>query len=89
MIKGVSRKVVEINNPESIYFEKAIFYLRPHMSDIPEKLLSKEAECYMSSLTDSSSEKKEKFKMSFSFICIILSITVLIAGTIYSITASV
>ncbi len=27
MIKGVTKKIVEINNPDSIYFEKAVFYL--------------------------------------------------------------
>ena len=85
MINGVSRKVVEINNPESIYFEKAIFYLRPHMSDIPEKLLSKEAENYMSEISASPETDNSKFRTSFSFVCIILSVLVLISGIIYSI----
>lgn len=86
MIKGVSRKVVEINNPDSIYFEKAIFYLKPHMSDIPAKLLTKEAEDYMFSLSQQNScpEKNNRFKNIFPIICVILSLTVLIAGSIYS-----
>ena len=44
MIKGVNKKVVEINNPRSIYFDRAVFYLKPNMSLMPEKLLSREAE---------------------------------------------
>ncbi len=44
MIKGVNKKVVEINNPRSIYFEKAVFYLKPNMSLMPEKLIGREAE---------------------------------------------
>jgi hypothetical protein len=86
MIKGVSRKVVEINNPDSIYFEKAIFYLKPHMSDIPAKLLAKEAENYMFTLSqqNTNTERNNKFKNAFPFICVILSIVVLIAGSIYS-----
>ena len=28
MIKGVNKKVLEINNPQSIYFEKAVLYLK-------------------------------------------------------------
>ena len=27
MIKGVNKKVLEINNPQSLYFEKAVLYL--------------------------------------------------------------
>ena len=44
MIKGVNKKVVEINNPRSLYFEKAVFYLKPNMSLMPEKLIGREAE---------------------------------------------
>ena len=43
MIKGVNKKVLEINNPQSIYFEKAVLYLKPNMSNAPEKLISREA----------------------------------------------
>lgn len=50
MIKGVNKKIVEINNPKSLYFEKAILYVRPSMSDIPSKLLSREAHNYLKSI---------------------------------------
>lgn len=43
MIKGVNKKVLEINNPQSIYFEKAVLYLKPNMSCAPEKLIRREA----------------------------------------------
>ncbi|NLP26143.1 MAG: hypothetical protein GX365_02170 [Clostridiales bacterium] len=58
MIKGVNKKIVEINNPKSIYFEKAILYIRPNMSDIPAKLLSQEAQNYLKSIFPP--EKKNK-----------------------------
>ena len=38
MIKGVNKKVLEINNPQSLYFEKAVLYLKPNMTNIPYKL---------------------------------------------------
>ena len=41
MIKGVNKKVLEINNPQSIYFEKAVLYLKPNMSNAPEKLINR------------------------------------------------
>lgn len=44
MIKGVNKKVLEINNPKSIYFEKAVLYLKPNMNCVPEKLVRREAD---------------------------------------------
>ncbi|MFR2153273.1 MAG: hypothetical protein ACLS48_00015 [[Eubacterium] siraeum] len=32
MVKAVNKLVLEINNTENEYFEKAIFYLRPELS---------------------------------------------------------
>lgn len=84
LIKGVSRKVVEINNPESIYFEKAILYLKPHISNMPEKFISKEADVYISDLSSENEVTNEKTGMSFSLICICLSIILLIGGIAYN-----
>lgn len=39
MIKGVNKKVLEINNPQSLYFEKAVLYLKPNMTNIPLSLI--------------------------------------------------
>ncbi len=35
MIKGVNKKVIEINRPDSAYFERAVLYLKPNVKDIP------------------------------------------------------
>lgn len=35
MIKGVNKKVIEINRPDSVYFERAVLYLKPDVKDIP------------------------------------------------------
>lgn len=41
MIKGVNRYVLEIPRPDSAYFEKAIFFVRPeHSGDSEAKLRS-------------------------------------------------
>lgn len=38
MIKGVSRRIVEVRFPESVYFEKAVVFLRAGaVYDIPER----------------------------------------------------
>ena len=33
MIKGVNKRIIEIKNTDSPYFERAVFYLRPHVLD--------------------------------------------------------
>lgn len=35
MLKGVNKLIVEINNPESDYFERAIFFVKPNKGDVP------------------------------------------------------
>lgn len=47
MIKGVNKKVIEINNTKNIYFEKAVLYVRPEMLDTPHSHLMKEASYYL------------------------------------------
>lgn len=47
MIKGVNKKIIEINNPQSIYFEKAVFYLKPNVSKIPDNIANCEIERYI------------------------------------------
>lgn len=42
MVKGVNKQIIEVNNPDSIYFEKAIFYLRPGVRILPTELSSRE-----------------------------------------------
>lgn len=50
MIKGVNKRIIEINNPDSIYFEKAVFYLRPCVREFPDTVAKNEADRYISHL---------------------------------------
>ncbi|MBQ8297306.1 MAG: hypothetical protein IJX77_05945 [Ruminococcus sp.] len=50
MIKGVNKRVVEINNPDSIYFEKAIFYLKPNVRELPAAVSENEIRKYITNL---------------------------------------
>lgn len=38
MVKGIHKKIIEINHPDSAYFEKAVFYLRPTAVPLPPTL---------------------------------------------------
>ena len=53
MIKGVNKKIIEINDTRNIYFEKAILYVRPEMQDTPSDHLIKEASYYLEENTPS------------------------------------
>ena len=68
MIKGVNKKIIEINNLESIYFEKAVFYLRPEVMELPQQVAEEEIERYISRLGISSHRRKSKTKKHYSLI---------------------
>ena len=51
MIKGVNKKVIEINRPDSIYFERAVLYLRPDVSEVPLYAAETETDDYFSDLS--------------------------------------
>ncbi len=46
MIRGVNRKVIEINHPDSVYFERAVLYLRPEVAEVPIQEAQEESEYY-------------------------------------------
>jgi len=79
MIKGVNKKVLEINNPQSIYFEKAVLYLKPNMKNVPEKLMKREAHNLIRSMSPSPSASAFIMKIVLT---VILSISAS-AGLLY------
>jgi len=44
MLKGVNRQVLEVNRPESRYFERILFVVKPEFTALPAAKLLKEAE---------------------------------------------
>ena len=50
MLKGVNKTIIEVNNPDSIYFEKAVFYLRPHVRTLPEEIKADEISQYIAQI---------------------------------------
>lgn len=46
MIKGINKQILEVTNPESPYFERIIFFVRPEGQRLSEKELQAEAEKY-------------------------------------------
>ncbi len=50
MIKGVNKKVIEVNRPDSVYFERAVLYLRPEVTDVPLSAAESEADVFFEEL---------------------------------------
>lgn len=44
MLKGVNRQVVEISHPESAYFERVLFFVKPEFSSVSEKRIKGKAD---------------------------------------------
>ncbi len=72
MLKAVNKIILEINNPDSKYFEKAIFYIRPGNTDYGK--LKADADDYISALDNS------KRRKTLGWILPLLGIGLLSAG---------
>ena len=81
MIKGVNKRIIEINNPRSLYFEKAIFYLRPEVREIPAETVRREISRYMdtSGITEAEKRKRRKIRN----ITMVISVVIIAVALIY------
>lgn len=62
MIKGVNKQIIEINSTNSAFFDKAVLYIKPSMRDFSSKALAKEAQHYISKITDTQAKRKQSAK---------------------------
>lgn len=64
MVKAVNKLVLEINNTENEYFEKAIFYVRPEMSCSSK--LGNQAQLYLNGISlEKAGKRSRKNKLPF------------------------
>lgn len=59
MVRGVSKKMVEVVEMDHEYFERAILIVRPPQQEKEEPLLRQEASRYVKSLRYRPSDKKQ------------------------------
>ncbi len=74
MIKGVNRQIIEVNNPESIYFERAVFYLKPGVKLMPEQVMRRELERYVTSIGEDYGRKKRRLRAGALLIVFMIGI---------------
>ena len=51
MVKGVHKKILEINHPDSLYFERAVFYLKPGITQLPPQVSQEDADALLQEIS--------------------------------------
>ncbi len=78
MVKGVNRNIIEINNPDSLYFEKAVLYVKPNVTVFPEVLKRKETERLLNRLLPDSRTGKNRRIRKYIISSLIMALCLLI-----------
>lgn len=78
MIKGVNKKIVEINYTKNDYIEKAILIINPSKSNSPDFLINKKVDDYMKTLIPLQEAKKKKDKGTALLFTVLISILLLL-----------
>ncbi len=95
MVRGVNKTVIEINNTDSGYIERAILFINPEHSHLSNKRLKAEAKRYVDNLFENeegtkrlepdSSVVRAKRKKTLLFLCGLLVIAAAALITILNI----
>ena len=70
MVKGVQKKIIEVNHPDSLYFERAVFYLKPGVTSLPQQLSRADADAL---LREAAPDKAEKWFWLRTVLLVLLS----------------
>ncbi|MBQ2759266.1 MAG: hypothetical protein IJE93_05800 [Clostridia bacterium] len=62
MLKGVNRQVVEVSQPESGYFERVLFFVKPEFYGLGEAKLRSKADALIKDTSEPPSTKHKKRK---------------------------
>ena len=64
MLRGVNRKIIEINECDSAYFERAIFIIRSDASNVSNAVLKNEANALVKKMWQPSAPRRRRYKIS-------------------------
>ncbi|MDE7365570.1 MAG: hypothetical protein K2N27_11975 [Ruminococcus sp.] len=77
MVKGVNKQIIEVKNPDSIYFEKVVFYLKSGVSILPDEISNREIDRYIENVG-------YRRKKSFNIIAVVI-ISAIVTTVIFTI----
>lgn len=78
MVKGVNKNIIEINNPDSLYFEKAVLYVKPNVTVFPEVLKRKETERLLNRLLPDTRTGKNRRIRKYIISSLVIALCLLI-----------
>ena len=86
MIKGINKQVLEILEPSSGYFEKALFFVKPEYAGFSENKLKELAQNELKSVLKPPTQKTTKTlkKVKLVLVCSVIFLTGTLAGFILS-----
>lgn len=81
MVKGVHKKIIEVKSPGGDYFEKAIFYLKPGITQLPPEFTDAAAQMLLEELqpiSHKSTKKKIAAALSIALIAGIVTTAIIL-----------
>lgn len=73
MVKGVNKQIIEVKNPDSIYFEKVVFYLKSGVNILPDEISSREIDRYIKNI----GYRRKKSSLNIIAVAIISAIIII------------
>ncbi len=83
MVKGVNKQIIEVNNPESPYFDRAVFYLKPNVRILPTELSNREIDKLISPYIDHRKMAQNLKRGRIFLYFIIIALTIALAFSIF------
>ena len=69
LLKGVNRQVVEVSQPESVYFERILFFVKPEYYGLGEaKLKEKASACVGETIRPPMSKREKKYRKGLAMV---------------------
>lgn len=65
MLKGINKQVVEVTRPDSTYFEKVIFFVKPEYASLSEERIKSKAEMYVNNSEKPPEKRKVKNRKAY------------------------
>lgn len=84
MLKGINRRIIEINKTNNDYFEKAILFVKSEKIGCPQQTLTSQANLFLQDLQQSEKKNINKMRLVSYMLVAILSLVV-IATILYSV----
>ena len=75
MIRGINKKVIEIKNCNSAYFERAFLIVKNEKTNVGDDLLNFNAELFIRNICKNENKKKTRARLFFPILSFLLGIS--------------